>query len=62
MTRPSRTHKLARALGTFGRPDGSVAAAELEAMVTAHLANQAPDARENPVTTELLARLRTAVT
>jgi HPt (histidine-containing phosphotransfer) domain-containing protein len=54
-------HKLAGALGTFGRPDGSVAAAELEAMVAAHLANRAPDPREDPVTTQLLTRLRSAV-
>jgi HPt (histidine-containing phosphotransfer) domain-containing protein len=54
-------HKLAGVLGSFGRPDGSVAAAELEARVIAHLEGTGPDPRGDPMTAQLLERLRSAL-
>ena len=51
-------HKLAGTLGTFGRPDGSVAAAQLEQMLAAHLEHAQGDPRRDPNVPQLLDRIR----
>lgn len=51
-------HKLAGSLGTFGHPDGSVAAAHLERMLAAHLERGQDDPRSDPNVPELLTRIR----
>ncbi len=51
-------HKLAGSLGSFGHPDGSVAAAELERMLAEHLEHSRGDPRRDPGVPELLDRIR----
>lgn len=55
-------HKLAGSLGTFGHPDGSAAAAQLEQMLTEHLEHTRGDPRRDPDVPQLLSRLRASLT
>lgn len=50
-------HKLAGALGSYGRPEGSHAAAELELRLRDHVGGSAPDLRSDPEVTTLLERI-----
>jgi HPt (histidine-containing phosphotransfer) domain-containing protein len=54
-------HRLAGSLGSYGRPDGSLAAAEIETRMRAHAAGEAPDPRHLDDLPALLTRLRDAV-
>jgi HPt (histidine-containing phosphotransfer) domain-containing protein len=51
-------HKLAGTLGTFGHPDGSLAAAQLEQILAAHLEHARGDPRRDPNVPGLLDRIR----
>lgn len=51
-------HKLAGSLGTFGHPDGSLAAARLEHLLTGHLEDGGSDPRSDPEVPRLLNRIR----
>jgi HPt (histidine-containing phosphotransfer) domain-containing protein len=51
-------HKLAGVFGTYGRPDGSLAAAELEQMLRSHLEDAQGDPRGDPDVPQLLDRIR----
>ncbi|MFC8801250.1 Hpt domain-containing protein [Promicromonospora sp. NPDC057138] len=51
-------HKLTGTLGTLGRPDGSLAAAQLEQMLRAHLEDAQGDPRRDPSVPQLLDRIR----
>lgn len=54
-------HKLAGSLGSFGRPDGSEAAAQLEQMLAAHLNHERGDPRRDPKVPHLLSRIRASL-
>jgi len=54
-------HKLAGTLGTYGRPDGSLAAAQLEQMLRSHLEDAQGDPRRDPNVPQLLDRIRASL-
>lgn len=54
-------HQLAGSLGSFGRPAGSEAAAELESMIASHLDEPGADPRSHPSIAGLLDQIRGSV-
>lgn len=61
-TAAADAHKLTGTLGTFGHPDGSLAAAQLEQMLAAHLDGERDDPRRDPIVPQLLNRIRACLT
>jgi HPt (histidine-containing phosphotransfer) domain-containing protein len=57
----AEAHKLAGSLGTFGRADGSMAAAQLEHLLAAHLDDERGDPRRDPDVLHLLNRIRASL-
>ncbi len=55
-------HKLAGALGSYGRPNGSTAAAAVEDRLRDHLAGYGSDPRRGPDVAELLEQIRQEIT